>query len=292
MTNIYRNPLVAVGLSGLMAAGIIGAAGVAFAQEGSETPSATGEEANGDSHGAACNHAGHRHHGLGIRAIIEASDLENSVFIDGFADGLTVAEVLEQNGLDPDTIAGAALGDLEARLSEKVAAGDMTQEDADTALANAEARIGELMDSAPTEDWGRGIKFAFGALSTVAEFLGIDESVVAEALRNGETLADLAAANGSSADALIDHLVAEANAKIDEKVAAGELEADRAETLKANLEERITTFVNEGGRFGGRPFGGHHRFQPFGEDGSHEANGDEAGTRFGGFGPRLAQPTW
>ena len=41
-------------------------------------------------------------------------------------------------------------------------------------------------------------------------------------------------------------MVADATAHIDQKVADGDITEERAAEIKANLEERITTRVNEG----------------------------------------------
>ncbi len=198
---------VTVGAAGLMAIGLIGG-GVVAAQEG-DSPS--------DAPDGECNHDGPRnHHGAtGIRAIIDASGLEASIFADGFESGMTVNEVLADNGADSGLVLGMVLADLEAKLSEKVSDATMTQEQADEALANAET-------------------------------IGISVDELKEALQGGSTIADVAVANGSSARTVVDAMVSAASDRIDQAVADGNLDAEKAAEMKSTLTDRITELVNNG----------------------------------------------
>lgn len=61
-----------------------------------------------------------------LKAAIEAGD--------------TIADVAAANGVDVDTVIDAMVADKAERLAEKVAAGDLTQEEADAKLADATDR--------------------------------------------------------------------------------------------------------------------------------------------------------
>ena len=98
---------------------------------------------------------------------------------------------------------------------------------------------------------GRGV---FADPTVAAEALGMTEEELRDALRDGASIASLAEERGVDLQTVIDALVASATAKIDEKVAAGDLDAARADELKAALPERIQALVE---REGGLGKGGH-----------------------------------
>lgn len=220
----FRNPLVALGLAGTIVAGVVGAAGVALAQE-TPTPESQVTPAEDGALRPWAKLAG-------MAAIIKASELDRQVFIDGFAEGKTVAEVLVDNGLDPDTI--------KAEI-----------------LANVSDGLDSLMDSTPDlsdrpHRPGRHFPMLVGAVESLAELLGLTEDEVKEALRSGDTVAEIAGANGVDSQSVIDGLVADAQAKLAEAVTNGRLTQEQADEIAANLKERITTFVNEGRPIGPR----------------------------------------
>ncbi len=90
-------------------------------------------------------------------------------------------------------------------------------------------------------------------------YTGLTGPELARAIRRDEsTVADLITANGGDVDAFIAEAVTIAEARIDEAVTNGNLDADRAELIKANLPDRITERVN--GEWEPRRRGGRGRF--------------------------------
>lgn len=224
MNLTFRNPVVAFGLAGTIIAGVVGAAGVAMAQE-TPTP---------DSQAAPADNFEVRPWAklAGMAAVIKASGLDRQVFIDGFANGQTVAEVLVAHGLDPESI--------KAEI-----------------LANVEAGLDALMDSSPDlsdrpHAPGRHFPLMAAGIETLADLLNLTEDEVKEALRSGDTIAEIAEAQGVDVQTVIDGLVAAAEEKLAEAVENGRITQEQADEIGANLEERITSFVNEGGPLGPR----------------------------------------
>jgi hypothetical protein len=118
----------------------------------------------------------------------------------------------------------------------------------------------------PREGCHRGPK----SLDAAAEALNLTEDELRSRLEDGETtIAEVAAAQGVDVQTVIDAMVADATAHIDQKVADGDLSAERAAEIKANLEERITTRVNEG-----RPDTGDHH-QDAGENDSQDGGQEQ-----------------
>lgn len=81
---------------------------------------------------------------------------------------------------------------------------------------------------------------------STADLLGIDVETLQAGYADGLTLADIAEANGVDVQTVIDAKVESKTEHIDAAVEAGRLtDAEAAEKL-ADLEERVTTGVNEG----------------------------------------------
>ena len=69
--------------------------------------------------------------------------------------GKTIADVAKEKGVDTQTIIDAYLTQVKAKLDEKVASGDITQEQADTQLEQAKTSATEKLTST-WEDLGHG----------------------------------------------------------------------------------------------------------------------------------------
>lgn len=241
---------ITVGASGLLAVGLIGG-GVVVAQEGSDGDAPDGErQFDGQK-----DHR--RGHGRGFQAIINASGLDASIFVDGFESGMTINEVLAANNVDSGLVLGMVLADIEVKLSEKVADGSITQAEADEMLANAESKLSTLMDSTPPPPGDRphdgerdgerhGRHHRGAGLDVVAGAIGISVDELKAALQDGSTIGQVADANGSSAGAVISAMVSAATDRIDQAVADGKIDAEKADEIKSNLTDRITDFVNNG----------------------------------------------
>jgi hypothetical protein len=85
---------------------------------------------------------------LGISADELRSDLRN---------GQTLAQIAQAKGIDPQTVVDALVAGVKADLDSRVAAGDLTQDQADQRLAGATGRITELVNGQlPFERGHRG----------------------------------------------------------------------------------------------------------------------------------------
>jgi hypothetical protein len=91
---------------------------------------------------------------------------------------------------------------------------------------------------------GRHGRRVVRALGVAADAIGISARELAQELRDGKTVAEVARANDVEPAKVVDAIVAAATERIDAAVTAGKLDADRAATLKGNLDERVTNLVN------------------------------------------------
>ena len=60
--------------------------------------------------------------------------------------GQTIAEVAEANGVDSSTVVDAMVSAAQSHISEEVAAGNLTQEEADQKLADLEQHVTDLVN--------------------------------------------------------------------------------------------------------------------------------------------------
>ena len=73
---------------------------------------------------------------------LEPADLMTAVH-----EGMTIAELAEQQGVELQTIADAYLAEVTEKVNQAVADEKLTQEQADTILANAEQRISDWLEN-------------------------------------------------------------------------------------------------------------------------------------------------
>lgn len=86
--------------------------------------------------------------GLGLATVADAIGITSDDLADALALGQTIAKVAEANGVEPQAVVDAVVAEIQAHLSDEVAEGELTQEEADAKLAEAEAKITEMINKA------------------------------------------------------------------------------------------------------------------------------------------------
>jgi len=96
---------------------------------------------------------GQRHHGRGYCAggvvlddVAQFLGVDEAAVRDALEGGQSLAQVAEANGKSRDELRSFLVGQVQQRLGEKVADGDITQERADELLAEFSDRVDELID--------------------------------------------------------------------------------------------------------------------------------------------------
>ncbi len=159
-----------------------------------------------------------------------------------------VNDAAGQLGVEPSKLDAALKKALENRVDAAVEAGRLTTEQGDAIKARIES--GELpIFGGPGP---RGFSHHGGpfALDAAASYLGLTEAELRSELEDGKSLAQVARDRDKSVDGLGDAMVAEAKQHLDADVEAGRLTQAQADSMLADLRERITDLVN--GRFPGR----------------------------------------
>ena len=146
---------------------------------------------------------------------------------------------------DTDALRPDPTARLQTVLQPLIDAGTLTQPQADSVI---EALIAARPEGGM--DGHRGGGRGGARLETVATAIGITADEVRTAIEGGQTIADLAVANGKTAQAVIDVLVDEATTRINQAVTDGNLTQAEADTKLADVETRVTDFVNTTPQFG------------------------------------------
>ena len=94
--------------------------------------------------------------GPGIAVVAETLGLTEAEVRDAISNGQTLAQLAEANGSSAAALVDAILADVKTHVDEKVAAGDLTQEEADSRLAEAETRVTEFVNSTKPPQDGQG----------------------------------------------------------------------------------------------------------------------------------------
>jgi hypothetical protein len=81
-------------------------------------------------------------------------------------------------------------------------------------------------------------------ISAVVEATGLNRAEVARALRGGSTLADLITANGGDVSAVTADVIGILTARVETALANGRITQAQADTMIANIEERVVSAIN------------------------------------------------
>jgi polyhydroxyalkanoate synthesis regulator phasin len=95
-------------------------------------------------------HGGRGHH-RGLRVGLEAAATELGLTVeelrDELVDGSTIADVAAEQGVDVQAVIDAMVAEASTRLTDRVTAGELTQEEADAKLAELTTRITEVVNN-------------------------------------------------------------------------------------------------------------------------------------------------
>lgn len=258
-----------------------------------EAPGADVDGRQGHGHGP-----GRRGPGFGERVEVleDLLGLTGQEIHDQLAEGNTLADVAEAQGVSVDELTTALVDAISEHIDQAVADGRLDADEAEERKADLEDRVAEMVSNLPPEGFGDRPEggpdgrpgrpgLVPGGSEVLEDVLGLTAEEIRQGLDDGKTLAELAEEQGVSVDDVADALVAEATERIDQAVEDGKLDADRAAQAKENLEDMVDRALEAEpfalgrhvGRAEGRAFGRHHG-GPGGPDGSGQPAPDDSDT--------------
>ena len=201
----------------------------------------------GDDRGRSHDRDNHRNHDTEcaeMAALVGAADCD--ALKAALDDDQTLAQIAESNGIEPQTVIDALVAEMSAEVDAKVASGAITEERAVTIRARLTEEINEFVNEGFDHERGHD-RFDAAECAELATLVGAaDCAALKSALRDGQTPAEIAESNDIEPQTVIDALVAEMTAEIDAKVDSGAITEERAATIRTQLTDMITGFVNEG----------------------------------------------
>ncbi len=185
-----------------------------------------------------------------LLAVVEDElGLSRREIVAGLASGQTLADLAEAQGSSGEALVTALEARLSEFLDEAVAAGKITDEQAD----RIRERAGERIETFVFETHRRAGRRAMGsvervrarALQIIAEVVDMTPQDLRDALAEGSTVAEIAAERGVDVEELVDALMAPLEERADALVASGRVDADkvveRLDRIRARIIERLTT---------------------------------------------------
>ncbi len=183
------------------------------------------------------------------------------------ADGQTVADVAEAQGVALEDVADALVAAHTEQIQQAVEDGRLTQEEADEKIAELGTQVLEHLESGelrgpegpggpsgpggPGRPRGGQMDVADIDRASVAEALGMTPEELHEALADGQTVADVAEAQGVALEDVADALVAAHTEQIQQGVEDGRLTQEQADERIAELGTQVLEHL-ESGECGGR----------------------------------------
>ncbi len=173
-------------------------------------------------------------------------------------EGLTIADLYRENGLDPDAAAEEVKTQISAEIEQAVADGRLTQEQADRFLSGLDEAIEHALNSPEALAGGlRGVAervhqareraaemLENSLVGTVAEMSGADPREIVQAWREAGTLSAVIEAHGLSVDDVVSATEAKITEKVNEAVSKGRLSEEQATQALDGLHDRLTERVD------------------------------------------------
>ena len=153
--------------------------------------------------------------------ILDATGLTSEELHTALQDGSTIADLITANDGDVDSVIAELITEATTHINEHVAAGRITQAQADEMLANLEANITARLDGTferPDGFGGRGGFGFYGQNEIILDATGLTPEELRSALQDGTTIADLITANGGDVDSVIAELSADDVARLTERL--------------------------------------------------------------------------
>jgi hypothetical protein len=228
-----------------------------------------------------------------IQQMSEATGLPTEAILGQLQGGLTPAEILSQQGVDPDTFIDSMLVDLQDHLSQAVSEGRIEQDRADQIYEKASEQLPLVMDrtfenAGPGQGQGNGQRpqnqrnnVTRGIIGRLLEETGLTGEELRAELEAGKTPGEILIENGGDPDAFTASVLADLQTKLDEAVAAGKIDQERADQIYAQASERLPEALDQTFDLqqGGGPGGGNRQS---GNRPQGQGQGDAFGQRPGG----------
>lgn len=177
-----------------------------------------------------------------LRIIIEQIGLEPAEVLAQLRDGQTLSAIITGSGGSLNDVTAALTDAATERIATALENGRISQERADQLLANLAGNVDRLLNT--TVQDARVNSAERRLAPAVADAAGIPLTDVLAQLQGGQTLGAILSANGVDPAAFTTERVAQADERLTQAVENGRITQERADSMLARYEERITALLN------------------------------------------------
>jgi len=186
--------------------------------------------------------AGEREYFL-MQSVMDATGLNAIELAQAVRDGSTLEELITANGGTVEAVVADAVADATAAINEAVANGNLTQEQADTLIAELEtvytnALTGQLRENAVM----RMVDISIVRLA--AELTNLNAREIAQQMRDGASLATILEDNGVTVADFTAEAIERAEARINVQVANGRVTEEQAAEMLAQFTEELNNVLS------------------------------------------------
>ncbi len=162
--------------------------------------------------------------------------------------GQALAQLAQTNGTTEQAVLTTALAAGKTELDKQVAAGTITQAQADAAYAQLRQQGPSALVHGGKAGGSSLIALRQTMLNAAASVLNLSATELANQLRSGQALAAIATAQGTTEQAVVNAALAAAKTQLDQQVAAGTITQADADASYAQLQQQGASIFTPRGR--------------------------------------------
>lgn len=191
------------------------------------------------------HHKGQRPENKELLALLK---MDAETFRNEMKAGKTLAEVAKERGVSEQQLKDVMIRQMTERIDAGVKAGKLTTEQADKLKADMDQRVSDRINrKAPVGDMHHGRRHHRMDNTELLALLKLDQEAFRSEMRAGKTLAEVAKERGVAEQQLKDVIIKQMTERIDAGVKAGKLTAEKADKIKANMDQRVSEQINRKG---------------------------------------------
>ncbi|MDD4600051.1 hypothetical protein SDC9_20852 [bioreactor metagenome] len=179
------------------------------------------------------------------QALLDLLKIDGATFKSELKAGKTMAAIAQEQGVSEKQLTAFMTEKMTQRIDEGVKAGRIDTDRADKMKANMDQRISDMINGKARMHRGehkRGPGMFQDA--QLLDLLKVDAKTLRNEMKAGKTLVAVANEKGVSEQDLKALMVERMTQRIDEGVKAGRIDTDRADKMKANMDQRISDMIN------------------------------------------------
>lgn len=158
--------------------------------------------------------------------------------------GLSFAQIAVNHNVTVDTLKAGITTDATARIAAALAAGRITQTQANAYSTSLSTWIDSYINRIPKVEVRIG-QFRLVSVDAAAAFIGVTKEALRAELMTGISIAQSAINHGKTADDLTAALTSDSTTRVNALVTAGLITQTKATALLASLPQAIATFINQ-----------------------------------------------